>query len=281
MKHVLRGALCAVGAAAILAGCDPAPATGPALRPELSKGVHVQSGPTDLTPPGNIQVGVSGSELTVTWDAVLGAVDYNVVFEVPSGHTAIAAGPNTAALSLTRDISGISDLTGYCVKVRANAPTGPDNNDLNNSAWSACVPLLTIQSCVDVAWDVKPGNGSDIDPMGLTDPTSAEIPVAIFGSLYFDVTKVDVASLRLVGNDGGAGTAVDTKNNGTLFFSYEDVDNGSGVDGILDLAVKFSQPAMLTDNDLTAATTGLSLTGTYDGTPFCLNLEPIRIVPGH
>jgi hypothetical protein len=58
------------------------------------------------------------------------------------------------------------------------------------------------------------------------------------------VTTVDVASVRF------AGAPVRTKPNGTLHFSYEDVNK----DGFLDLMMHFSTQALMLDADSTEAT---------------------------
>jgi hypothetical protein len=227
--------------------------------------------PGKLPTPTVLSATFSGDDLTVTWSAVTGAESYNVVFETPADGIGIPAAPNHQDTVLVRDVSEILeaggfDAAGYCVKVRANAPAGQGPN---NSDFSSCFPIRIMTGCVAVSFDVQPGNGADVDPINLN---QSQIPVAIFGSATFDVTKVSVASLRL------AGAAVAVKNNGQLHYGYEDVDNdgdGEPDDNHLDLVVHFDVAEM----DLTPDTERVYLTGNYNGTAFCEAWDAVRIVP--
>jgi len=114
---------------------------------------------------------------------------------------------------------------------------------------------------VPITIDVKPG--SHINPINLG--SRGTTPVALLGTEVFDVTTVDVTTVRF------AGAPIRTKPNGTLHYSYEDV-NG---DGILDLMMHFSTQALMLDSDSTEAT----LTGT-GGQDRCISgTDTIVIVP--
>ena len=114
---------------------------------------------------------------------------------------------------------------------------------------------------IPISIDIKPG--SDVNPINLG--SKGTTPVAILGTETFDVTTVDVASVRF------AGAPVRTKPNGTLHFSYEDVNK----DGFLDLMMHFSTQALMLDADSTEAT----LTG-IGGMDRCISgTDSIVIVP--
>jgi hypothetical protein len=114
---------------------------------------------------------------------------------------------------------------------------------------------------IPILIDIKPG--SDVNPINLG--SKGTTPVAILGTETFDVTTVDVASVRF------AGAPVRTKPNGTLHFSYEDVNK----DGFLDLMMHFSTQALMLDADSTEAT----LTG-IGGMDRCISgTDSIVIVP--
>ena len=114
---------------------------------------------------------------------------------------------------------------------------------------------------IPILIDVKPG--SDVNPINLG--SKGTTPVAILGTDTFDVTTVDVASVRF------AGAPVRTKPNGTLHFSYEDVNK----DGRLDLMMHFSTRALMLDSDSTEAT----LTG-IGGQDRCISgTDSVVIVP--
>ena len=114
---------------------------------------------------------------------------------------------------------------------------------------------------IPIVIDVKPG--SIRNPINLG--SRGNTPVAILGTDVFDVTTVDVASVRF------AGAPVRTKPNGTLHFSYEDVN----LDGVIDLMMHFSTQALQLDETSTMAT----LTG-IGGQNRCISgTDHIRIVP--
>ena len=120
---------------------------------------------------------------------------------------------------------------------------------------------------IPVEIDVKPGghtNPLHLGSRGLT-------PVALLGSEVFDVTTVDVASVRF------AGAPVRTRPNGTLQYSYEDVN----LDGYLDLVMHFPTRQLQLDENSTEATlTGI---GGQDrcisGTDDIIIVPPVNIAP--
>ena len=119
----------------------------------------------------------------------------------------------------------------------------------------------TSGKTIPISIDIKPG--SDINPINLG--SKGTTPVAILGTEVFDVTTVDVASVRF------AGAPVRTKPNGTLHYSYEDVND----DGLLDLMMHFSTQALVLDDDATEAT----LTG-IGGQDRCISgTDSVVIVP--
>jgi len=114
---------------------------------------------------------------------------------------------------------------------------------------------------VPILIDIKPG--SDVNPINLG--SRGTTPVAILGTEVFDVTTVDVTTIRF------AGAPIRRKPNGTLQYSYEDVND----DGILDLMMHFSTQALDLDDDATEAT----LTG-VGGQDRCIaGTDTVVIVP--
>jgi hypothetical protein len=244
---------------------------------QLARGGNpqVQSTPGNLATPTNVAANVSGNQVTVTWDAVSGAVSYNVVFETPAGYdgTGIPAAPNHEGTTLIRDISEVDFSQGqFCVKVRANAAPGQGPN---NSAFSA---TDCFSNGFTIVMDVKPGNGDEVDPINLQDASDI-LPIALFGSAGVDVSKIDIASLR-IGSSASATTGVATKNNGGFHASIEHVRYFENVDpdSYLDLSIKVNISELVANGDIDASTTVLYVTGTYDGAPFTTS-DLIRIVP--
>ena len=88
------------------------------------------------------------------------------------------------------------------------------------------------------------------------DDSDARIPVAVLSTAGFDATTIDAATVSL------ASVNVSIKKNGSLFASMEDV-NG---DGLRDLVLHFARSDLVTNGDLTARTTALTLIGSlFDG----------------
>jgi hypothetical protein len=122
----------------------------------------------------------------------------------------------------------------------------------------------------DLALDVMPG--SDTNPINLTSP--GNLPVALLSTPAFDAAWLDPASVTL-GDGYGSDTPVATRRNGTPFASLEDVDG----DGLLDLVLHFSVPALVANGDLGPTTTQLVLRGsTFDGIPVRAS-DAVQIVP--
>jgi hypothetical protein len=120
---------------------------------------------------------------------------------------------------------------------------------------------------IPVTIDIKPGshtNPINLGSRGLT-------PVALLGSEVFDVTTVDVASVRF------AGAAVRTKPNGTLQYSYEDVN----LDGYLDLVMHFPTRLLQLDESSTEATlTGIGgQNRCVSGTDSIIIVPPVNALP--
>lgn len=123
-----------------------------------------------------------------------------------------------------------------------------------------------------IAIDVQYGDAVGSIKVGSTGP--AELPVAVFGSAALDVRTLDVASLRL-GDGRGTGTPVATKQNGTRYASYEDVNK----DGVVDLVLHVERRALIANGDLSSATTALQLWGTRGGCAAVRGSDVVRVIP--
>lgn len=119
----------------------------------------------------------------------------------------------------------------------------------------------TSGKTIPILIDIKPG--SDVNPINLG--SKGLTPVAILGTETFDVHTVNVSSVRF------AGAAVRRKPNGTLQYSYEDVND----DGILDLMMHFPTVDLDLDQDSTEAT----LTGIGGQNRCIAGTDVVRIVP--
>lgn len=120
---------------------------------------------------------------------------------------------------------------------------------------------LQVLALIEVEIDIKPG--SDDNPINLG--SNGNVPVAILGSEFFDVTTVDPATVTL------ASGSIKTKKNGSPQFGFEDV-NG---DGFKDMVVHIqTQGLQLTSTDVTAQLDGF----TEDGTPI-LGTDSVRVKP--
>ncbi|MHC4129847.1 MAG: hypothetical protein ACYSUA_17115 [Planctomycetota bacterium] len=112
-----------------------------------------------------------------------------------------------------------------------------------------------------VAIDIKPGS----DPNCFNNNGHGVIPVAILGSESFDAIEVDPVTVML------ESLSVRVKGNGSLQFSFEDVN----ADGLLDMVVHIlDEDGVFEPGDTSAMVTGQLL----DGTPF-EGTDSICIVP--
>jgi hypothetical protein len=118
---------------------------------------------------------------------------------------------------------------------------------------SEATTTVTVRR-IPITIDIKPGSSDN--PVKLIDDSDARIPVAVLSTASFDATMIDPATVSL------ASVNVSLKKNGSLFASMEDV-NG---DGLRDLVLHFARSDLVTNGDLTARTTALTLIGSlFDG----------------
>ncbi|HEX3102428.1 MAG TPA: LamG domain-containing protein [Pyrinomonadaceae bacterium] len=108
--------------------------------------------------------------------------------------------------------------------------------------------------------DIKP----DGVPNSINLKSKGNVPVAVLGTATFDVTTLNVGSIRF------AGAPVITKNNGTFQSSFEDV-NG---DGRPDLVLHFDTQSLL----LTSSSTEATLTGSTFGGRCVSGTDSVNIV---
>ncbi|MDR7583311.1 MAG: hypothetical protein QN211_07755 [Armatimonadota bacterium] len=109
--------------------------------------------------------------------------------------------------------------------------------------------------------DVKPGGNPNVINLKSRGTT----PVAILGSTGYDVTQVNIGTVRL------AGAPVARKPNGAYMDSFDDV-NG---DGLIDLVLHFETAQM----KLSPGDTQVTLEGEMtDGTPFS-GTDSVKVVP--
>ena len=100
---------------------------------------------------------------------------------------------------------------------------------------------------------------------------SGTLPVTIYGSSTFDVSTLDLGSLRL-----GTNTGVEKKTNGTWMASLTSA-NG---DAYPDLVVHFSRLSLNQAGDLTTGTTSLGLRGVMNNACTAVaGSAPIKVVP--
>lgn len=118
--------------------------------------------------------------------------------------------------------------------------------------------------------NVKHGNASGL-PVNLTGVRNgknngAELPVSVLGTLEFDLSKVDLGSLRLGDVETNPPeTPLTQLSNGKYQASIVDL-NG---DGILDLMLHFNLATMVANGDISETTTKLCLYG--EGPGYVLN----------
>jgi hypothetical protein len=116
---------------------------------------------------------------------------------------------------------------------------------------------------LEVGLDVRP------QTIRLNEGGSGTLPVAVLSRPQVSAATIDAASARL------GHTPVARRNNGTLMAASEDV-NG---DGRPDLVLHFERAALLSNGDLTRATTALALTADLADGRQVEGRDAVRVVP--
>jgi hypothetical protein len=119
--------------------------------------------------------------------------------------------------------------------------------------------------------DIKPGSC----PNPVNPRSKGVVSIAIVGSSSFDVTQIDVDSLTLARADGGGGIVTPITRNRGARVHTEDVATPAGGDqcachelggdGIDDLLLKFSTPALVMALELASLQPGTSVVLTVGG----------------
>ncbi len=126
--------------------------------------------------------------------------------------------------------------------------------------------ILTVPY-VDIEIDIMPGTLKN--PLNMK--SGGVIPVAILGSADLDVADINVSSLTL-GDGTGPDTPIVQKNNGTFQAAMEDVND----DGIMDLVAMFPMKNLVSNGDISIATTELVVRGFL--TDACTNIRGLNNV---
>jgi hypothetical protein len=147
--------------------------------------------------------------------------------------------------------------------VRAGVPAPPPGGDPGPepSFDTLCNYHICSAPPMHVAIDIKPGTV----PNCFNNDGHGVIPVAILGSATFDVTRINVASVRL------QGLLPKLSGTGTPLASLEDVNS----DGVPDMVIQFQNVAgTFASGASWAAVTGLLVSGQPFG-----GFDPVCIVP--
>ena len=154
------------------------------------------------------------------------------------------------------------------------------------------IELLPVGAeAVELYLDIKPGSC----PNSFNPKSQGKLPVALLGTMDFDVMDIDPASVVISREDGvGGSVGITLRPNMTMMASYEDVAtpfdgdlcdcHEMGPDGYMDLGFKFSRPELVAALELGSlehnTLVELVVSGELlDGTPFEAR-DCIRIV-GH
>jgi hypothetical protein len=160
----------------------------------------------------------------------------------------------SAAIELSRQVCVAGDYTVSLTVTDKDGGVGSDELILT-------VPYVVI----DI--DILPGSLEN--PLNMK--SGGNIPIAILGTADLDVADIDASSLTL-GDGTGPDTPVAMKNNGTVEAYMEDVNR----DGMMDLVAMFSMPDLVSNGDITDASTELVLRGFL--TDACTNVLGSDIV---
>ena len=141
-----------------------------------------------------------------------------------------------------------------------------DFTDLQLSAEvTVTYEYAVVNTTQEVVLDVHPG--SDVNSVNLK--SQGVLPVAILSTADFSAADLDASSLRL-GDPALAGAVAPLRS------AVEDVDG----DGLLDLMLHFSTPALVSAGAVDAASVELALSGSTTGGSAIVGADSIRIVPG-
>ncbi|MDR7400627.1 MAG: YncE family protein [Armatimonadota bacterium] len=216
--------------------------------------------------PFGVAVSADGKRIAVanSGDNTVSLIDGTTVPQGPDVTVKVGTGPH--GVSFTSDGSRVfvANRFGDSVTVISSA-TGAFLREITlprdtfpvafGNFISPGLRTLTVQV------DVKPGGNPNVINLKSRGTT----PVAILGSTGYDVTQVNIGTVRL------AGAPVARKPNGAYMDSFDDV-NG---DGLIDLVLHFETAQM----KLSPGDTQVTLEGEMtDGTPFS-GTDSVKVVP--
>lgn len=122
-----------------------------------------------------------------------------------------------------------------------------------------------VSTTQEVVLDVHPG--SDVNPVNLK--SQGVLPVAVLSTADFSAKDIEATTL-LLGDPALEGAVAPLRS------AVEDVDG----DGLLDLVLHFSTPALVSAGAVNAASVELALSGETTGGAAIVGVDAIRIVPG-